>query len=217
MITIIPTGGLANRLRVIFSYYRIAVELNNILEVIWKVDDACNGFFTDYFEPVKDIIFYRKNISGNKVIYKGCHSHPKYQPNYELLKLNPDLQNLIEQKQNTIDSKYIAVHIRRTDHINLAKKINMYTTDDDFVKFINKYPEYDIYLATDNRNTQDKFISMYKNRIKFVNLIDKHNTNLRKTSLRDAIIDVYVCKGAEFFKGSGRSSFSTLINDLRQD
>jgi hypothetical protein len=38
---------------------------------------------------------------------------------------------------------------------------------------------------------------------------------LRQTDLEDAIVDIYTCVGATAFLGSGWSSFTDLINDLR--
>ena len=40
-----PTGGLCNYLRVIFSYYEYAKTINCKLIVVWKKTNACNGFF----------------------------------------------------------------------------------------------------------------------------------------------------------------------------
>lgn len=49
MITIQPVGGLCNYLRVIFSYYVYATNMNEQLLVIWNETEYCNGFFLDYF------------------------------------------------------------------------------------------------------------------------------------------------------------------------
>ena len=38
---------------------------------------------------------------------------------------------------------------------------------------------------------------------------------MRKTSLRDAILDIYMCVSSEKFMGSGYSSFSDFIECLR--
>ena len=50
---------------------------------------------------------------------------------------NTDKNSLIWVKYNrSINNNYISVHIRRTDHISLAKKNNKYTTDQDFITFL---------------------------------------------------------------------------------
>jgi hypothetical protein len=97
----------------------------------------------------------------------------------------------------------------------LAKKNNRYTTDDEFIDFLDKSDNNkNIYIASDNEITYNKFKKKYQNRIKF----DYHKTNksaIRQTSLQDAIIDIYMCVYSDDFMGSGWSSFSDLIKMLR--
>jgi hypothetical protein len=214
MLKILPIGGLCNRLRVIFSYYPMAKAKNKTLVVIWINNSVCNGWFLDYFEEIPGIIFKSHNTSNSPIFYEGWDINKNYLPIYESLKLKPIMQNIINQKILELGKDYISIHIRRTDHISLAKKHNSFTTDEEFINFIDKYPNENVYLATDNRFTQDKFITLYPNRIKIFGLINNSN-NLRKTSLRDTIIDIYICKEAKYFKGSGRSSLSDFIKSLR--
>ena len=115
-----------------------------------------------------------------------------------------------------LDKNYISVHIRRTDHIKYATQNNHFTTDEDFYNYIDKFDiNKNIYIATDNEITYNDFKKKYSNRIKF----DYHIVNkdsFRQTSLHDAIVDLYMCVYADDFMGSGYSSFSHLINILRQ-
>ncbi len=215
MITIIPEDGLCNYLRVVFSYYKYTRENNLKLNVIWIKTDSCPGYFLDYFEDIPDANF-KKNIDKDvKIDYKGCYIMKNYQPNYDKLKLKSHIKKIIFDKLDTLNRNYISVHIRRTDHISGAKNNNSYTEDEDFINFLNKYDNNkNIYIATDNEITYNKFKKIYQNRIK----LDYHKTNnnsLRKTSLQDAIIDIYMCVYSEEFYGSGWSSFSTLIKMLR--
>ncbi len=112
---------------------------------------------------------------------------------------------------------YISVHIRRTDHILLAKEYNRFTTDEDFINFINQNDNYNLYLATDNFETQQKFYELFKKKIKFINFINKNNNNLRKTSLNYAVIDLYMCIYSYKFMGSGFSSFTDYIIHQREN
>ena len=97
----------------------------------------------------------------------------------------------------------------------MAKYNNRYTDDEEFINFLDKSDNNkNIYIATDNKITYNKFKKKYQNRIK----IDYHKTNnnsLRKTSLQDAIIDIYICVYSDDFMGSGWSSFSRVIKSLR--
>lgn len=215
MITIKPTGGLCNYLRVIFSYYEYARSIISELNIIWIISEACPGYFLDYFEPIPYMNFIESIEKDVKIDYTGCGTKENFKPKYEKLKLKPYLEEIVSDKLDILNKNYISLHIRRTDHIILAKKFNKYTDDEEFINFIDTSDNNkNIYIATDNEITYNKFMTNYPNRIKF----DYHNTNnnsLRKTSLQDAIIDIYMCVYSDNFKGSGWSSFSDLIKTLR--
>lgn len=216
MIFVEPTSGLCNYLRVIFSYYEYANSINSELTIIWNKTNACNGYFLDYFKEIPNIIFLYEKPSNCIIYYNGCQPHPHFSPNYKYLELLPFMKELITTRLNIIGKIYISVHIRRTDHVNLAKIKKRYTTDEEFTTFIDKYENKNIYIATDNEGTYNKFKNKYINRVKF----DYHKVNInlkRHTSLQDAIIDIYMCVYSEYFMGSGYSSFSSIINKLRED
>ena len=215
MYVIKPNGGLCNYLRVVFSYYIKARKLNQELVVIWKITSECNGFFLDYFMPIKNITFKKENNDKLKINYCGCYANKNYKINYSMLELLPELKNIILSKMDILNNNYNAIHVRRTDHTNLAKKKNKYTSNEMFFEFIDKNKDNKcIYIATDNQKTYNEFKDIYKDNIK----INYHNeiNGLRKTSLKDAIIDLYMCVYANNFMGSGYSSFSGLINTIRK-
>jgi hypothetical protein len=221
-IVILPTGGLCNMLRVTFSYYMKALSENKKLIVIWIPTDACPGYFTQFFNiPANmEIIsaFDKYKISQILSIdYNGCFVHPNFNIPSMYNYLSPNT-NIFIQVQNNItllENRYIAVHIRRTDHVAMAKSQNQFTTDLEFMQFLDTYPDYNIYLATDNRQSQDLFHNKYKQRIKTIKFINPMQRQLRHTPIEDAIIDIYTCVNASFFKGSGYSSFTDLITNLR--
>lgn len=216
MLKIHPIGGLCNRLRVVFSFYKIAKQQNKTLHVIWIIGNDCIGYFLDHFEPIDGIIFEYNNTYVN-IEYHGCEPHPNYPPSYEPLKLLPHLSEKINNRIYLLKHNYIALHIRRTDHTDLAKSQNAYTTDDDFFNFINKYNHKNLYIATDNKDTYDMFVSRYPNLIKFSyhNQVTNQLNHFRQTTLEDSIIDLYMCVYAAKFKGSGWSSYSEMIDVLR--
>ena len=211
-----PTGGLCNYLRVVFSYYKLAQIKKTKLIVLWIITPECNGYFLDYFKPIENIEFiqfiqYQKKYKIHEIYYIGYNSCPNYTPEYNKLELLQPLKNEIIKKSNILDNDYIAVHIRRTDHIYSAKKNNCFTSDENFINFIDNIKHNNLYVATDNKDTYDKF------KIKYNVKLDYHNTRncIRQTSLKDAIIDLYMCIYAKEFKGSGWSSFSELIYKIR--
>lgn len=210
-----PTAGLCNRLRVVFSYLIEAKENNQELIVIWNTDSDCPGFFLDYFEPVDGITFLKEvEESSLNVSYEGCYVHKTKQACYKNLKIQLYLKEIIEQKIQILEP-YNAVHIRRTDHSNLAKRCDRYTSDDMFCNFIDKRLNKNLYLATDNKLTYEFFKSKYPKNIHF-NYHQSTTKNKRNTSLKDSIIDLYMCVHAYEFMGSDYSSFSDTINNLRK-
>jgi hypothetical protein len=214
MITIQPIGGLCNYLRVVFSYYEYAKSINTQLHVIWRKTDMCNGHFLDYFEPLPNVHMIDSTDKNTGIQYTGCNIHPGFQPNYSNLKLLPHMKELIKNRITILEKNYISVHIRRTDHIELAKKVQVYTDDNDFINFIDNFNNKNIYIATDNEGTYTIFKDKYPCLVKF----DYHKTvhnSFRHTSLDDAIIDIYMCVFSDDFMGSGWSSFTDIILNLR--
>jgi hypothetical protein len=218
MIVIEPGGGLCNYLRVVFSYYALALEKKEPLVVIWYKTNVCPGYFLDYFKPLENVTFDYNNNKNYKINYSGCMILKDYLPKYDKLELLPQLKDIIMNKCKLLENNYIAVHIRRTDHSVLAKKNNCYSEDIDFINFINRESvntNTNLYIATDNKATFHSFKNKYKNLVKF----EYHNTNEileRHTTLKDAIIDLYMCVYSNTFMGSGWSSFTDLIHELRQ-
>ena len=217
---IMPEGGLCNMLRVVFSWYAKAKKENRELIVCWVVSDACPGFFLDYFEQVPGIRFIKGYHPCATYDYQGCEvlkefNHPSI---YVPLIPKQHIQDKINFNITVLSSNgssFIAIHARRTDHIKDAIANNKFTSDADFFNFIDKQPQdSNIYIATDNVATQEIYKSRYGSRIKVMKWITPQR-KLRQTPLEDAIVDIFTCIGANAFMGSGWSSFSDLINDLR--
>lgn len=217
MITIQPIGGLCNYLRTIFSYYEYTRKNNLELNVIWLKTDACPGYFLDYFEPIPHVSFKKQVDKDVKIDYKGYAIKKGFSPKYDKLKLKSYIKKIVFDKIKILNKNYISVHIRRTDHKKIAKKTNNYTNNKEFIDFLDKSDNNkNIYIATDNKITYNKFKKKYKNRIKFKYHKENKDSTLRHTSLQDAIIDIYMCVYSDDFMGSGWSSFSKLIEKLRE-
>ena len=80
-----------------------------------------------------------------------------------------------------------------------------------------RYPDNKIYLATDNSETQDLFVERYgKDRVVYnMPILAGDDSKIRQTSIKDAVIDLFACARALHFKGSGYSSFSSIIQKLK--
>jgi len=215
---VFPQGGLSNRLRVVFSYFQYCKEIKKKLVVLWIIDERCKGFFLDYFKPVNGIEFiyysgtYWTQYMG-RIDYYGLNSHPnKYKNIYGDLILLDKIQKKVDTIKNKLD-KYISVHIRRTDLTQILAK---FIDDNEFIDFINKNNNYNLFIATDNRKTQDTFYKLFKDKIKYIKFIDPSD-KLRQTSLEQTIIDIFVCIYSNKFKGTTGSSLSDLIKTIRKE
>ena len=219
MIFIKTRGGLSNQLRTLLSWNIICKENNCKLYVEWNNYRECNGNFLDYFKPIKNITFIKNNKNNLKVCYEGGQIHPLFEKIrnkntiYKELIPRDDLMEEVKKKIEILEDNYIAVHIRRTDFFDKYKKK---CNDEYFMNFIDKFKNNkNLYVATDNQFTYNKFYKKYKNLMKF----DYHDIikrkQLRKTSLRSAIIDIYMCVYSKNFLGTIYSSFSDIIDSLR--
>ena len=212
-----PTGGLCNKIRVLFSYL-VRTRLNNKkLICVWDKDNECNGLFLDYFKPINDVTFVK--TTKNPIDYTGCYANKSFERKLYVnslkeLKLNERMEKEVAKMiARNLKDTYSAVHIRRTDHVKLAKDKQNFTSDKEFEEFIEKNNKKNlVYLATDNIESQKYFIK-FKNTI--YNKPIRESKEKRQTSLEDAIIDLYVCVKARNFKGTNSSSFTELIDILR--
>tara|TARA_X000000950_G_C13911780_1_gene659268 strand:- start:1158 stop:1859 length:702 start_codon:yes stop_codon:yes gene_type:complete len=208
--------GLCNRLRVIFSYLQVANMQKKKLIVIWIKNASCDCHFLDFFEPIQNVTFVNNTLK-RIVNYSGNQIHPRFIPNYSLLKLNSKLRKTIYDKIELLERPYAAIHVRRTDHLNLlSRNKNVgFTSDSDFDKFIESNGDKSLYIATDNKNTYDRFCEKYSDKVRFP--YHKNNpNNFRHTNMHDSVVDMFVCIYADNFMGTYYSSFSDLIDTLRK-
>ena len=219
-----PIGGLCNRLRVLLSY---KYEYHNKkINVYWIVKPECPGFFLDYFEPIENVEFFHSipkdvKILKEHITCKGSKPYINSVNNEEILKCifsNLVLKQGLQDKINKIikdnyNDKYISCHIRRTDHLKAFEKDNR-TCDNDFINFLKKNKG-NIYIATDNLDTQKIFYEKFKERIPYIKFIEKSD-KLRQTSIEDSIIDLYICASSNKFMGTYYSSYSGFIKRLQK-
>ena len=220
-------GGLCNRLRTIYRYGMLAKKNNLKLTCLWVVNHVCGSPYNECFEPLENIRFeYIRKIKENlhysfenNVYLKEWASFFRPLPNIKkaIDQMKNKIQHIhsIKKEENKHTPNYVAVHIRRTDHIVLAKSKNKYTEDDVFHNFISK-TDCPVYLATDNADTQSNFIQKYgEERIFFWERIKHSEKLLRQTDIFHAIVDLYVCAGSNDFCGTQYSSFTDTILHLR--
>jgi hypothetical protein len=211
-LVIAPTGGLCNRLRVLFSYLAAARASAQTLQVHWKVDPVCVQHFLDVFYPIPDVQFL--SLPPAHVDYRGCAPGPGLVPPPAALyaQLVPRLELAVRVSELAV-CPYDAAHVRRTDHVTLAKRVNKFMPLEVFEQFIADAPR-PVYLACDDRDTQQALVAKYPDKL-FVHQEIARSRQLRQTALRHAVIDLFTCVGAEQFLGTEYSSFTGLIKILR--
>ena len=218
--------GLCVRMYLIISYLNYAKDNGKKLLCLWKKNDQCPGNFSEVFEKINDVVFIENDFKGIKGVFpKGKYSWnmiegywpSKYYKDYSLFRPVKKLQDKIDSIVKNLGD-FISLHIRRTDMPGLV-------SDQDFFGFIERYPDLKIYLACDQKSTQEIFLKKYGERI-FINKPfkkewDPQDKLKRSSSLEDAVIDLFVAPRAKYYKGSnntengiGSSSFSGTIQYL---
>lgn len=206
-------SGLCDRLRVIFSYLKKSRENKEILQTSWIKNDDCNGCFWDFFENIEDIHFNKTNDYPHRFLPHNDYNLDKIFV-FQSLKTKKEIDEKINSMIQKMNKNYIAIHIRRTDRLSRPTG-SLLTTDDDFHTYLSKFNDNNIFLATDNRDTQLLFKEKYKERLYFSSEIIE-SKELRQTSLELAIIDLFTCIKAKYFFGTNLSAFSKTIYQFRK-
>jgi len=218
-ITVVARGGLNNRIRVMLSYlYKANIEEKK-LRVIWIKDIECPDEYNNLFEPLENakIINYRdEDIDFETWTNENTEYVAKKYP--KLLTPIPKIKEVIDNYKKLLNYNYIAVHIRRTDIVmHTGQPWYKPKTNKEYMEFIDLHstdPNMKIYVATDNKNTQDIFIKKYGDRVIYKKI--RPSRQLRQTSIEDAVADMYVCVGATYFLGTIGSSFTDSIIYMRE-
>ena len=214
-------AGLCNRLRVILSWRKYCIAHNTPCKILWELEEACNGYFSDYFQPIPDVEFIDSLQNNQKIDVETYNINEDFNltnEDFKLLKPKNEIQQILDSELNKLSNQdFIAVHIRRTDLKNhLYKKgfdFNMLNSI--IISFINNHDNKLIYCASDNRLDYLKLRKKYNNRFfqqkpKFI------IRSFRKTELKQAVIDLFMCTLATNFQGTPESSFSEMIINIRQ-
>jgi hypothetical protein len=201
-------GGLCNRLRAILGH----LQAHGPIEVRWDTDDPAISFehFYKVFERVDGLTFTKNSPTWD---VEAWAPPVGVKCNWSLLRPDKAVLDRVAELRAQIGAPYAAMHIRRTDHRVHAERFGVYTDDDEFREWACHFEH--LYLATDNGETQRLFPRATVNR-SFTNPAHQHENDRAKAgSLADAVVDLYMCVYAEHFKGSGYSTFSETIQEMR--
>jgi hypothetical protein len=222
-ITIACSSGLSNRIRTLLGFYYMCQQTNKQLTVMWPVDDVCNGYFLDYYEPLPNVTFIME-YSNKNLYFIGEDKTESLLKNhgfiadkqlifslYSNIKLKKNIWNTIKLfvNNNNIED-CIGLHIRRTDFTGnfINNLLNGSNPDNAFFDYIEKHSNGKrFFLACDNHETQKIYKLKYGPRAIFFQRIRNVNA-IRQTCLETAIIDMYILSFCKKIKGTNNSSFS---------
>lgn len=209
-----PTQGLGNRLENVFGFINTTREKGEKITLVWRNNGECSGSFCDCFLPIEGFEVTNTPCGPVDNVWSPL-SVRQYVTMGNDLKLTPVVEKEVnEWKQRMGD--YIAVHVRKTDFVtHVRRSYGMDVSHNDvYYAFIDSVPS-NVFLATDNTTDQALFKERYGSRV-FFNPISP-SKNLRQTSFREAVVDMFVCAGAREFLGTRASSFSKTILALRKE
>jgi 2-polyprenyl-3-methyl-5-hydroxy-6-metoxy-1,4-benzoquinol methylase len=218
-ITVAALAGLNNRIQVILSYLYFAKKQGKKLKIVWLLNDQCPERFDKLFYPIKDVDIIYDPIDESLYDYKNWDKENNeyikekyYRLLHPIITIETDIINM-KQLLSYDNKNYIACHIRRTDALTHQWYKEHTKSDEEYIAFINSCPaNYKIYIATDCKITQKKFIDIYGDRMIYKLILD--TDQLRQTTLADAVKDMYVCAGAKYFMRS-YGTFSDTIEHIR--
>lgn len=216
---------MCNYLRVLFYHLAACREKGFSLDVIWSTDRPCQSttsHFLDCFTELEGVNFLPDKDYPPRgpsfVDYSGDGSDLSYSIlsslDYSELQPIDSIKKIIKNRVEALSFDYSSAHIRRTDFS--ANRKHQLLPHEEYFAFFDSLANNNIYLATDNKETYSRFLEKYSRLIKF----PYHNTipNARRhTSMKDSVVDLFMCVFSKNFLGSPYSSFSDLISTLRND
>lgn len=220
--------GLCNRLRALLSFIPLARRYGRRVEILWKPDDNCPCTFAEVFEPISGVIVHDAPEDCDATAYalrvqSGCpFNHERI---WDELVPVPECRRAIRELITKLDP-YDAVHVRRTDTIELSASSDAYhvrrlALDEAQCRVVlSRFGDASsrkVYVASDNRESQDFYKERLGERAVFHKKVgrDLGETHRRHTTIRDAVIDLFMCGFSQKFVGSGSSSFTVEIQSMR--
>tara|TARA_R110000824_G_scaffold808_1_gene4911 strand:+ start:162 stop:890 length:729 start_codon:yes stop_codon:yes gene_type:complete len=228
LIRLYSHSGLCNRLRLL-SCYREKAELEDKdIEMHWVQCPACWTPFDELFCPIPRVNFVykkhgknaRRSRPPNSAISLAEIEQEKLNNFYLDIVPLQHIQEEIDSLRGALGDDYTACHVRRTDICRIQQKHNKVAPiDQDFFDFIEDNSSSKVLIATDNKDTQSTFERILGDRAVFVSVIPGNGScrwPKRTTSVKDAVIDLFLCIYAKNFMGTTCSSFSGFIEAYRE-
>lgn len=232
---IYSTGGLCNRIQGILSHRAV----HGPLRVYWPLNNpVAYGRWEDAFNPLDGVsfVYLEKGQDAPSNAPETFFVHHQAPPDWVLahgdLKPVPDLRDRILKQCTELDEwdierdppsvriRYNAIHVRRTDFIPHDDGHHGHLEqEDEFVTWGKQWGGR-VYIATDNGETQRWMLEAFNGQGRIGTELpgcreQEKGDDKRQGSIQDAVQDLFVCAGAERFKGTRGSSFSETIERMR--
>lgn len=205
-------GGLCNRIQAILGYR----AKHGPLTVVWPLDAiVAHESFDLVLQPIEGVSF----------VHEGPHDVVDYAPPKDAPAWWTEHYWAIRPKMQMprMPGLYDAVHVRRTDFHRMIKKYHGadVPTDIEIAAWADE-TTYPVWIATDNAETQAKWRRVLGERAHVWQTIatgteeqDEHNRR-RHTGLAHAVVDLFMCVGAQRFMGStAHSTFTLTVERIR--
>ena len=245
---ILTNGGIGNRLSFISNIYEKANKLKRKVYIYWTVNRSLKCHYNKLFsEPKLNMINNIDSNINVYYIHKTNIKHFKMIKNnnkYPITKINDDkndvvcVADFIENKSNDLlkiikpsnivkkqidnffskNKKIIGIHIRCSDRFNCLKQPLLNNIKKTIHDIHNKYPEYLLFLATDDVEIRNILKKIYRKKIITSNIkllknknfdISKSTNPLRNTEqgIIDSVVDLFCLSYCQKLIGFKISTF----------
>lgn len=235
-------GGLCNRLRALCNCFCLSYFWDIPLLMCWYHEEACDCYFHDLFEPVcgtispqsmlqslgsensANTLYVDVSMDAYKTYLKEKLEHETFRAKYLefVRKIKPKhhiIQELEEFKQQHWADNITGLHIRRTDLYQHLKSRNLeskFSSEEKFISAIERFIANGcakFFLATDNQITKNIIDNKFPDKIISYNQ-SFNPENKRQTTVKQALIDLYLLAKCQKIIGSYYSSFSEYAANL---
>lgn len=241
-IAIACPDGFINQLRLsLAANFLVSIGHAKTAQQLWIINNHNNVCFHKFFFDLPYLQFIDSDvdfINSNNIIHTKSFTHmvsgldvkKTLRQSFTFLKTQYVFSNMITKfiKQYHI-SNCIGVHIRtgcKTALLNISNNRGKPTNDNIIIHQLWKnYPNHNIYLATDNAETQNKWIEIFGDRLIYFQKIDTGTSIFngpydrskveRFTSDVHTVADFLILQKCHIFYGSNESSLSIMVNLLR--
>lgn len=237
-ISIKCSDGFVNQLRLsLAANYLMAIGEVRTAEQEWILNNHNIVDYDKFFNRLKYLSFNKiddenaiKTTSFYHLVSKYGDPKSILKKSFSYLMLLGNPNRIINEfiKKNNIKN-CIGVHLRtgcKTALLEKSKDRHQPLSQDFIINSL-KSSNKKIYLATDNQETQDKFIDIFKNRIIFFQKLNSGKENFegeydrskveRNGTDMHVVADFFILQSCKYFIGSNESSFSIMINWLRDN